>query len=190
LIQEPKWHGQAKMLKEIRINREVPEIVAEAFESSDIKWYDVVESALGCEWGFSDEYTTCSDCENVIRTSPDSYSWQPDYFIGDGYIACNKCFNDNPDYQEAYIEEKINNPKNAINGLISEEQLEELGFVKFNAEESYESGWYQGQTDDPQEIYEALRERFNEVVFFINGVGQFDTHFSAFVRNEIEKEEE
>jgi hypothetical protein len=34
------------------------------------------------------------------------------------------------DYQEDYLRDRINNPKNAINGLLSEEQLEELGFEK------------------------------------------------------------
>ena len=31
-------------------------------------------------WGFSDEYDLCSDCERVVRTSPNSYLWQPDFW--------------------------------------------------------------------------------------------------------------
>lgn len=159
------------------------EVVKDVLELEDEQIY--VDEVLEVEVVFSDEYTTCSDCGKIIRTSPDSYHWQPDYYFGDGFIACNQCFNDNEDYQEAYIEDKINDPKQAINGLVTEEQIEELGFVKFNAEESYENGWYEGQTDNPEEIYDALSQKFEEVVFLISGVGQFDIHFDAFVRHEI-----
>jgi hypothetical protein len=144
-----------------------------------------IDELLGVEVVFSDEYTTCSDCHSVIRTSPDSYSWQPDFMWGDGYIACNKCFNDNEDYQEAYIEDKINDPKTAINGLITEAQMEELGFTKLN-DASYENGYHRGQTDDPEAIYDSIKNDYDEVVFFIDRTGQFDIHFSVWVRGEVE----
>lgn len=148
-----------------------------------------IEKEFECELVFDDEYTTCNDCYHIIRTSPTHYGWQPDFYHGDGFIACKHCFDEQEDYQEAYIQDRINNPKTAINGLITEEQIEDLGFVKFNAEESYENGWYKGQTDDPQQIYDALSEKFEEVIFFISGVGQFDMHFDAFVRHEIIEED-
>src|SRR5690606_17355638 len=56
-----------------------------------------IDEVLGVEIVFSDEYNTCSDCHSVIRTSPDSYHWQPDFMMGDGFIACSKCFNENED---------------------------------------------------------------------------------------------
>lgn len=146
-----------------------------------------IERELNVSFVFSDEYTTCTDCGKVIRTSPSGYSWQPDFYVGDGFIACNKCFNDTEDYQEAYIQEKINSPKNAINGLISDSQLEELGFVKIN-KDSYESGYHYGQTDDPEEIYEELSKYFDEVVFIIDDSGQFDISFSAWARGEREED--
>lgn len=166
----------------IQIAKEVLELDGDAGE------YEV-EKALEASFVFSDEYSTCSDCGAVIRTSPNSYHWQPDFYFGDGFIACNKCFNETEDYQEAYIQEKINDPKNAINGLISEGQLAELGFEKLNGD-SYENGWHHGQTDDPQSIYDKLSDRYEEIVFFIDGVGQFDVHFSVWVRGEYNNEEE
>lgn len=184
LIREPRWSGQSKGIEDIRIDSEVPQIVSEALEANNIQWYDIVESSLGCEWGFSDEYTTCSDCGQVIRTEPDSYHWQPDYYVGDGFIACNRCFNEESDYQEAYIEEKINQPRNAVNGLMTEEQIEALGFTKLN--EDYQSGWYD-RSDNPQEIYDNLSDRFEEILFFIDGVGQFHVDFGVFVRGEIDE---
>lgn len=144
-----------------------------------------IDDILGVEIVFSDEYITCTDCNSVIRTSPDSYSWQPDFFVGDGFIACSKCFNEQEDYQEAYIEDKINNPKSAINGLITEDQLEELGFERVG--EEFESGWYHKE-DSPEEIYEKLSQDYEEVVFLINNVEQFRINFVTFVRGEIERD--
>lgn len=142
-------------------------------------WLDDI---LGIEIVYSDSYTTCEDCGNVIRTEPDSYHWQPDYFVGDGYIVCNACFNDNTDYQKEYVEEKINNPKNAINGLLTEEQIEGLGFTKLDNE--YENGWYHVE-DSPEEIYDRLKNHYDEVLFYINNVEQFRINFVVFVRGEI-----
>lgn len=140
-----------------------------------------VENETGIIMVFSDEYTTCCDCGNIIRTEPDSYHWQPNFYIGDGFIVCNKCFNDSEDYQEGYIENLINNPKNAINGLMTEEQVESLGFKKIGKE--YEDGWYH-VNDDPEEILEKLSSKFEEVLFFINNVEQFRINFITFVRGE------
>lgn len=164
---------------------EIAKKVLELDEES--KDYDV-EKLLETNFVFSDEYTTCTDCDAVIRTSPDSYHWQPDFYVGDGFIACNACFNDTQDYQEEYLKEKINNPKNAINGLISESQLEELGFEKLN-DDSYENGWHRGQDDDPTEIYNKLSNRYQEIVFLIDDVSQFYLRFSVWVRGEENEEE-
>jgi hypothetical protein len=142
---------------------------------------DSVENALETNIVFSDEYSICDDCRHVIRTSPDSYSWQPDYYIGDGFIVCGDCFRDNSDYQTDYLEDKINNPKSAVNGLLSEEQIEELGFTKYNSD-SYENGWHYGQNDSPEKIYDNLKGEYEEILFYIDGTGQFDIHFSVWVK--------
>jgi hypothetical protein len=155
-------------------------VVKEVLDIQEEKFY--VDEVLEVEIVFSDEYTTCSDCHKIIRTSPNSYHWQPDFYMGDGFIVCNKCFNEQEDYQEAYIEDKINDPKTAINGLVSEEQLEQLGFERIN--EEYESGWYHKE-DNPEEIYDKLSDKYEEIVFFINNVEQFRINFVTFVRGEI-----
>ncbi|AYP68136.1 hypothetical protein PQE75_gp004 [Bacillus phage vB_BcoS-136] len=140
-----------------------------------------VEREFDIEMVFSDEYTLCSDCHEVIRTSPTGYGWQPDFYMGDGFIVCNKCFNEHEDYQESYLLEKINNPMNAVNGLITEKQMEELGFEKLNGD-SYESGLHSHQTDSPKEIFNELSDKHDEVVFYVDSVGQFDIDFSVWVR--------
>src|ERR1700733_2652991 len=37
------------------------------------------KAGYALEW--SDEWSTCNDCGNAVRTSADSYSWQPFYAI-------------------------------------------------------------------------------------------------------------
>jgi hypothetical protein len=41
------------------------------------------------EW--EDEWSSCSDCGNIVRTSPDSYAWKPYFEIGDGELVCRNC---------------------------------------------------------------------------------------------------
>lgn len=149
----------------------------------DTKDYQI-EQLLETNLVFSDEYTTCDDCGRVVRTSPDSYHWQPSFYVGDGYVVCEKCFNSNENYQEDYLQDKINDPKNAINGLISEEDLEELGFERINSD-SFESGWHEGQNDNPSVIFDEVKDRYEEIVFMIDSVSQFDLRFSVWGRGEI-----
>lgn len=51
-----------------------------------------VLEALGhyCQW--SDEWTTCSDCNRAVRTQPNSYDWEPSYHMGDGELLCLDCW--------------------------------------------------------------------------------------------------
>lgn len=41
------------------------------------------------EW--SDEWTTCGDCGNAVRTQPDSWIWKPSYVISENGIYCKEC---------------------------------------------------------------------------------------------------
>lgn len=47
------------------------------------------------EW--SDEWTTCDDCNRAVRTQPDSHDWRPGYSLSDsGEILCHECADDTP----------------------------------------------------------------------------------------------
>lgn len=140
-----------------------------------------IEEKLETTFVFYDEYTTCNDCGKVVRIAPDSYGWQPDFYTGNNGLVCGDCVRENWEYKEDYISDKINNPKMAVNGVLSEDDLVALGFEKVNTN-SYEAGWYEGQNDDPEAIYEELRGLYDEVLFYIDRVGQFDTCFSVWVR--------
>lgn len=167
----------------VESNEDEDKFIKYSMEALEIENGDI-EDLLDIEIVYSDEYTTCSDCQNIIRTSPTSYHWQPDFFLGDGFIACNVCFNKQEDYQEKYIEERINDPKEAVNGMLSEKQLQELGFKKYN-QESFEHGLHNGQTDNPNEIYNELSVLYYDVLFVVDEVSQFYITFSVWVRGEI-----
>lgn len=136
---------------------------------------------LEVELVYSDEYSACSDCNAVIHTLPTHY---PDFFVGDGYIACNVCFNDSEHYQSLYLDERINNPKKA-NQIVPEDKLQNLGFKKFNSD-SYESGLHKGQYDNSEEIYKKLDHLYYEVLFSISSESQFSIEFDVWVRGEID----
>lgn len=51
-----------------------------------------------CEW--SDQWTTCSGCGRLVRTSPDSHSYEPRYTEADGEINCVEC-TDAPSHLES-----------------------------------------------------------------------------------------
>lgn len=141
-----------------------------------------IEQLLDVTFVFNDEYTKCTECDKVIRITPTSAFWQPNYHVGDGYIVCEECFNNNSDYQEAYLEERINNSKKAVGDLLEEGKLTELGFKKLDVE--YEQGLYD-RHDDPNEILDNLNEKYEEVVFVITHNNTFMTQFVPYVRGEI-----
>ncbi len=65
---------------------------------------DILERmGFECEW--SDEWTTCEDCNRAVRTQPDSHGWTPAYAYVDGAELCRSCIpvseDDQTDDQEA-----------------------------------------------------------------------------------------
>jgi len=126
------------------------------------------------EWGYYDEYTTCHECYNAIRTSPDSYSWIPEYHLGDGFIVCKDCID-----ADNYIDDFVNNPKKA-NTVLTHEQLIEKGFTKYN-DDIYQNSW-NGHDDSPKVIFEELKDKYEYVLFSINHTEQFGTSFNVYVK--------
>jgi hypothetical protein len=50
--------------------------------------------AYGVEIEWSDQVSSCDECGGCIQTEPDSYSWTPEYVVGDGSIVCAECAKD------------------------------------------------------------------------------------------------
>ena len=133
-------------------------------------WLDYLTQDM---WGFYDEYSVCEHCNKAFRSSPDSYSWTQNYWLGDGFIICEDCVKE--DYAEEYLESLQNNPHTA-NTILSDAEMENAGYEK--VKEDCEEGWY-GRCDDPEEILEReMKENTDgKYVFSISGSGQFHTDF-------------
>lgn len=135
--------------------------------------------SFGFEVVFSDEYSRCAcgNCDNIVRTSPDSYSWTAPLFIdGEGYIS-DDCVCDG-DFDQDILEQYQNEQKS----IPDVRSPEDLGLVKVN-EESFENGLYGGQNDTPEPIIEALNDQ-NIDVWFKVYPRQFDCDFDVYVRTE------
>lgn len=142
------------------------------------KFFEDCMTYINTEWGFGDEYTLCSDCYKVIRTSPTSYDWTPDYTLGDGYIICNECAKEN---KEEYIQEYINNQQKAITWL-NEDEIIDMGFVQLN-KEHYETGFHSHMDDSPAMEFQKFQDQYEEIVFTIYANSQFYTTWDIWGRN-------
>src|SRR5579864_2403777 len=132
---------------------------------------------IGVELDWSDQVSTCDGCGKLIQTEPDSYSWQPEYVVGDGDITCAKCLEDD---SESYLE-----------GLEGDEHKScictvdpaDYGYVKIA--EELERGFHPGQDADPRVIAKALRAKgVSRFLFQVDDVGQFDASFSVWVHED------
>jgi len=142
---------------------------------------DIFEK-MGIEIEWSDEWSTCGNCYKLIRTSPDSYSWQPDFWLGDGEITCGDCVKEDP---SGYIEYLDGNDETCMSIDVD---LEEHGYSKLN-EDSFESGWFPGQNDDPKQVAKELREKgVDHFIFVKDENSQFYSKWSVWVLNESNPE--
>lgn len=125
---------------------------------------------VSCEW--SDEWTSCGDCGKLVRTTGNSYSWQPSFvIIDDCELVCHECMDN-----ESYLESLEGNCEKAC--TIADIDPCDYGYVKL---EEYESGWY-GINDSPTKIGKSLEEKgISRFIFYIEGNEQFRTRFSVYV---------
>lgn len=130
------------------------------------------------EW--SDEWTTCEECGRAVRTSADSYGWQPSYALVREYsIVCVDCLKNDA---ESYLESLENHPTRALNLLDIDPVT--YGYVK--VEGNLENGLHPGQNDNPHQIYARLHPKYPRLLFRVDGVGQFDIGFSVWAKEEVQ----
>lgn len=133
---------------------------------------EIINEVMG-EWGFSDEYTTCSNCGKAIRTSPDSYSWQPDYIITrDGEILHLECI------EGDYL---LDEYKNSLKPLPEGVDYEQFGLTVLDT--VYENGLHPGMNDDPKIALRLFKKAKIDIWFKIEN-SQFYTEFQIVVRDE------
>lgn len=137
---------------------------------------DTILERAGYDLEWSDEWSICEDCGKAIRTSADSYGWQPYYkLIDDCSIVCLDCL-DWPSYLESIEDD-------ATQAVPSDCDLADYGYERLSDSKEYESGLHPGQTDNPATILKALQAKGHSgIVFRIADVGQFDVHFEAWKR--------
>jgi hypothetical protein len=136
---------------------------------------------IECEW--SDEWTACSSCGMLVRTSPDSYEWTRSYYFyeSSGDIACIECLLEDTD---SYLAELEDNPDTA--NTMSCIDPADHGYIKVN-EDSYETGWHPWQNDSRAKVAKELRAKgISRFLFNIDSVGQFDSQWSVYVHSEEE----
>lgn len=76
--------------KSVEIANDTLRSVLTAEQLQDVPAYgDLIDHAL--EWGYSDEYSSCSNCGAAIETNPSHMWWKPQYHLTDGAIYCKEC---------------------------------------------------------------------------------------------------
>lgn len=134
----------------------------------------IIDNLTHYNWGFSYEYTTCTNCNKVIYYN----EWgKVNYAAIDSEMLCIDCLHSDIDFQKSYCEDKENNPKQAVVNLTNEELLN-LGYR--NIGKDYANGWY-GQVDDPEYILnKLLKDNPDEkFIFVITSMHQFETKFEV-----------
>jgi hypothetical protein len=143
--------------------------------------FDALER-IGVECHWLDEWRRCDGCQNIIRSQPDSYHWQPSYVLLADELFCVECATG--DYLDETIAEYIGDSSKAIfASLVSASELESRGFVRYNVPPA-ENGWHPGQDDTPDAIVAAFMSEYGtaEWLFYLDETSQFYIRFTLFYR--------
>lgn len=152
---------------------------------------DRIKDEIGeIEWGFDDEYSTCDSCGDVLRTSPDSYDWTPEYYeTENGERFCEEC-------SQKYSNDAIEEIQHAIDNGDSPKSYnwifdlsEEWQQVKhpYYAHSKWENGLHHGQNDSPLKQGKIVRfvkhndTSLFQIVFRVYP-SQFTVEWDAFIR--------
>ena len=143
--------------------------------------FDKLESlGYSCEW--SDEWATCCECGKAVRTSPNSYDWQPSYIImHECELLCLECAD-----PVEYYESIENTPgKAASNEFAYKYPIENYGYTQVN-DDAYTNGLYPGHNDDPKKILSDLlsNDPTGRYIFALDYTSQFEIGFSVYRKNE------
>lgn len=147
-----------------------------------------IAEKLGYETEWSDEWTSCSDCNRLVRTQPSMYFWLPAYVtLGRSGTEdiCKKCFE--ADW-ESYLLELLpaveNSRHRSLPDWVKEEWMQDLGYVRYGEEQ--ETGLHRHQDDDPATVLKQLRPHYDSIVFQVASKDQFAVQWVTWVRKEQE----
>ena len=131
----------------------------------------IEENGFDIEW--SDEWVCDNDNEKIYRSQPDSYSWEPSYFIVDGEV------HGISDNEELYLSTMINEPHRLVSASVD---LIKYGFVDIE-EACRETGMY-GTYEDPKDVFDKFKDEYAEMVVQTCSIGQFAINWKVWGRNE------
>ena len=145
-----------------------------------------------CNLGWNDEYTSCDECGAAVRIVATGYGWLPSWaWTSDCSIVCCHCI---PDCIEDIIEHYKNDTNMAVMPNVVA-LLQDSGFICYSPDEycaKFETGFYPGQNDDPKEVALDIERNLpnHDYIFHITSTGQFDTHWTVFLRRKDYNEDE
>jgi hypothetical protein len=150
------------------------------------KLHDFIDNVFKTHW--IDEYASCEVCNKAIKTSPNCYGWEPGFIVTEYGLICQNCIKDDEGIQEEIIEYYINETNKAVPSWFCP-LLKNHGFICYSIDdycEKFESGFHPGQTDDPVKIAKDIQKTLPDYdfIFKIDSIGQFDVHFSVFLRKQ------
>ena len=180
-----------------RIERIIKGMASDGMRCPVLEWRDPhnpdhVESfeAGRVELGFSDEYRHCDICFSyIVRTSPDSYSWQlSGYNFEDGKLACSDCMDNDEDLKMDLLQEHVNANKLLNDSIIDPSvngwsMLQDPVYPGDNWR--FANGMHPGQSDSPALQIEVLNAAGIDCLF-TGFVQQFDVHWYVWVQDGFE----
>ena len=143
---------------------------------------DYFEDGEAIEAVYNDCYFYCEHC-NENKWSDDGYT---SYMrIVNETCVCTDCLADaeenNTDLAERYLDELINNPRNA-NEFLSEEFLNERGFSR-SGRRVHAVGFYNDNDNiRPEKVLEEEQKDGNDVIFEIVSSNPFECEYRWYIR--------
>ena len=129
------------------------------------------------EYGFSDEYSTCIECNCAIRIHPDSCEWTAPLFVEGEGVVCDECA-DSGRWDDHVLDEYKNCAKTVPECI----DLGRLNLVQVEGR-SFQNGVHEGMTDDPNDVIQLLNE--NDIdCWFVASPSQFYVEFNVWVVEE------
>jgi len=161
------------------------------FPKLDRWFFDHLEMAYytqgGANMTFPDEYTTCSGCSSIFRTTADCNGQNPQYITTEYGRLCRNCIENDPDI---LIDEFRNKTTKAIPNW-GIELIKKEGFFCLDDENKescaiFENGLHLGQNDNPEEIIKGLEkdgflDRY-DFIFTLNNMSVFTIQFSLWLK--------
>jgi hypothetical protein len=128
---------------------------------------------LGAELEWEDAWTSCADCGKLVRTQPDSYSWQRAYSECDDGVYCLDCIDPVEHLEALEGNAQSCNTVDTINPA-------DHGYECLQAD--LQHGLYGGQNADPNVVGKNLEKLgVRRFLFNLDSSGQFDIRFSVWV---------